>query len=512
MAIDTVAPTVTAKTIPTTPFRDSTVSPEIVSFHFELSEPLLEGPFVVLSADTFQISEDQVTCTPVALGYDCAFTMPVKPDPTSAGALSVKGSDAVGNSFVATLGTLAFDFKPPEVRGVSLDLLPDPGNPQRSVTAVKNGTTVRARFTVSEEVGAVPAGLGDERRDPARPRDHRGDGGRHPLHRAAHRDRHHAVGDVAAVRARGRRRGKRERGHPARRFTVDNQAPVAAWMSSLRYGRFPWGDERGPTPRFEVEGQGGAVEAFATVAVTDAGGNALTQTQANASGAFGPVRLLADYPYVYLKQIDSAGNESATELIQNVEWTANLGGKVAGSLGSNPHLAGARAVLIGSLFQEELELPTGGATVAIADDAGPLQTAPDAGYFRRLHGEQPAPVFDAAMAYDGARGRVVLFGGVIYKVGNRRSALGVRRLEVAAALPERPRGRRQPRGALGPRDGLRLASGPGGALRWHLEERGARRLLGVRRAELEERRLRQEPGSARARGAARRWPSTATAA
>ena len=265
VAIDTVAPTVVAKTIPSTPFRDSTVSPETVSFHFELSEPLGAGPFVVLSADTFQISEDQVTCTPASAGYDCSFTMPVKPDPTSAGALSVKGSDAVGNSFVATLGTLAFDFKAPDVRGVSLDLIPDPGNPQRSITAVKNGTTVRARFTVSERVGDVPevwATNGAARLDLSITEGTAGDtlftsqliatattpSGTWQLFARA--------SDVA---------GNASVDTPLGSFTVDNQAPVAAWMSSLHYGRFPWGDERGPTPRFEVEGQAGAVEAFATV-------------------------------------------------------------------------------------------------------------------------------------------------------------------------------------------------------------------------------------------------------
>jgi len=118
---------------------------------------------------------------------------------------------------------------------------------------------------------------------------------------------------------------------------------------------------------------------------------------------------------LWLAVIDEAGNESPDRVrVRSTEWVATLGHKVAGSSFENPH-----RFLRRQWFTAALDGPgaiEGDATLGI-DSVGATAApwaASDAGAASWRHlaiAYTLTPRMGAAMAYDSARGRTVMFGG-----------------------------------------------------------------------------------------------------
>ncbi len=174
-----------------------------------------------------------------------------------------------------------------------------------------------------------------------------------------------------------------------------------------------------------------------------------------------PFELTGDVPDVYLVAVDAAGNEGSPLLVENAEWVASLSRRPGGVSVSNPNaflvageasprvndpfakqatpydleavayeggadvatLAGARRWTL----REDPPLPSRGASMVYRRASGELllyggvtQSGASEGFFafadnawRTLSGgsSSPGPRVGAALAYDEARDRMVLFGG-----------------------------------------------------------------------------------------------------
>jgi len=116
-----------------------------------------------------------------------------------------------------------------------------------------------------------------------------------------------------------------------------------------------------------------------------------------------------DWPAVCVGQTDPAGNESAPALVDNVEWVATLGRKVVGSEIENPH----RFELLGRsdayLVHGAAPATAGGAALSTVDAASAVTRAE--GTWRLRTHANPEARWDGGGAWDGARGRLLLFGG-----------------------------------------------------------------------------------------------------
>jgi hypothetical protein len=117
-----------------------------------------------------------------------------------------------------------------------------------------------------------------------------------------------------------------------------------------------------------------------------------------------------DVVSAWLVGVDDAGNCSATVQVRDVEWVATPNGA---GLGTNPHLLSA-ATWVGEtrdLMLSDVDT-LDGIGAAGTDSSALLATAPATPLWRAASWSGQGPtVSAAALAYDGARGRTVLFGG-----------------------------------------------------------------------------------------------------
>jgi hypothetical protein len=116
-----------------------------------------------------------------------------------------------------------------------------------------------------------------------------------------------------------------------------------------------------------------------------------------------------DTPVVWASAANPACRESAPQKVQNVEWVATMNGKVPGSTFENPHRFESRTWFTGFLTQ--VDAAEGGAANGLAAVGPPLLDFRGRGAWRKRRFENPSARSQHALAFDSARGRLVLFGG-----------------------------------------------------------------------------------------------------
>ncbi|HEY3446793.1 MAG TPA: kelch repeat-containing protein [Myxococcales bacterium] len=363
--------------------------------------------------------------------------------------------DASGNPAEVQLGTVEFDYTNPRVVAdtVSVTLTPGPGNPLPGVKKVANGTRIQIAFTLSEKLpdGSLPqvwtelGGAASDRLDfwfsssQGNTWVYQAD-----FASAAALEACPAV-FVEAIDAAGNGVGPDQDPEfpvvvvrtpeqsplpPHLCFdTVAPQAPGAAAgqlpsgcsetdRGALSYRRIPWG-RGGADAEFRVHGPDCAMEPDETVIAYDRGTRAsaseLGRARSTAKGALDLELSLGDRERVYVAAADDAGNLSPLRLVEDVEWVATLGKKIAGSRLQNPTVFSTTALLAPTLAQD----PSLSSEAGDQDLAG-LQTAGGALVTRggeqawrpRSHpGEGPVARAGASAAFDTWRGRLVVFGG-----------------------------------------------------------------------------------------------------
>ena len=201
---------------------------------------------------------------------------------------------------------------------------------------------------------------------------------------------------------------------------VDRDPPPAIDGSpagGVSLARAPWGAaSTGGVPRTLVQGADGTVAPGALVIVRDRVDRLLGSATATPTGAFGPIALPADASEVRIVQVDAAGNPSPAADVQQIRWVASLGGKVVGSAFENPHdLTGLRTLRPGALDPGAPErVPPGSADLTrtvLADGSG-WETVSGSRWVSRTPADAaPAGRNDAALAWDPARGVLLMFGG-----------------------------------------------------------------------------------------------------
>jgi hypothetical protein len=138
--------------------------------------------------------------------------------------------------------------------------------------------------------------------------------------------------------------------------------------------------------------------------------NFLGEAAPEASGAWPRARLAAlDLPSLYVTALDEAGNESAPVKLANAEWVAT---PRVPSVGTSPNLAEWAPIAGPAVSHAALESTViGGSELSGTDTDGILARAEGAWHRRVAPLAQPSTREDPAMAYDSARGKVVMFGG-----------------------------------------------------------------------------------------------------
>ena len=240
----------------------------------------------------------------------------------------------------------------------------------------------------------------------------------------------------------------------------DPSSPDVDTSNVVTYHRIPWGsDATGGEPKMWVEGQSGAVESYdrkenethGTIKIYRPGPQTLlAEGETNNDGSFDALEFGADLPEVEVAFWDPAGNESETAIVRDVSWTATMGYKVPGSLQENPNvLLVAPYFLFGLLFQDEMM------TVEPTEEELGKIVLSESRYIT-LEGEQnwmqlpvselkPSTRTEFGMAYDSARGKIVLFGGrdgdTPYKNDTWEWDVKTRTWEEVLPLGVRPSGR-----------------------------------------------------------------------
>ncbi len=198
------------------------------------------------------------------------------------------------------------------------------------------------------------------------------------------------------------------------KMLLDKTAPDAALvdMKKVLYTRKPWGtDDTAGKPKFSVAGETGAVTSadIATLIAYNELGSIIGQTSVT-GGAFDiPALTGGDLPNIYLNPVKKSGMKATGTgaLVTEISWHATMGGKVPGSTFENPHTFITTGMIDQVLEQKGvlLQEPMGGGQGEI------VRAGNDSWDKWNDHGEEPVGQEGAAMAYDSARGRMLLFGG-----------------------------------------------------------------------------------------------------
>jgi hypothetical protein len=127
----------------------------------------------------------------------------------------------------------------------------------------------------------------------------------------------------------------------------------------------------------------------------------------NADGGWPRQRLAnQDVPTAYVSGVDEAGNESASVKLQNAEWVATVN---APPVGVNPHRLETNTVVRESVSQH---LSTLAGSEAQGADATAIIARAEVAWNERLAAASNPPARQIPqMAYDTARGRLMIFGG-----------------------------------------------------------------------------------------------------
>ncbi|MFC1609839.1 kelch repeat-containing protein [Myxococcota bacterium] len=192
----------------------------------------------------------------------------------------------------------------------------------------------------------------------------------------------------------------------------------------VTYRRVPWGsDATGGGPTNTVEGRAGAIDPDAWVVVLENAADAARQlgrAQANPDGSFDPIELSrGDLAVVYVATEYAAGWRSDAVAVRHIEWTVTVGGEVLGSptngecsCGSqeNPNVFALTDPFLPNLTHESVRVVDEVSRLAGVDGNTVLGTAGQR-WRERARVTKPTSRMLHAMAYDSARGKVVLFGG-----------------------------------------------------------------------------------------------------
>jgi hypothetical protein len=129
----------------------------------------------------------------------------------------------------------------------------------------------------------------------------------------------------------------------------------------------------------------------------------------NANGTWPRLRLTnQDLPSVQVSGVDEAGNESANIKLQNAEWVATLNPP---AVGVNPHRLETTTLAQELVNQNAPFSAVAGAGAEGANATAIIARAEHAWRARATSAAAPSLRSGHRMAYDSARGRVVMFGG-----------------------------------------------------------------------------------------------------
>ena len=188
---------------------------------------------------------------------------------------------------------------------------------------------------------------------------------------------------------------------------VDRTGPASAPSvdagDAVVLDRAPWGTSSvGTSPAFAITGAAGSASPGAFVTAETSATARLASGFAEGDGAFS-LTLGTDQAEVWLRQHDDAGNPSPASRVRDVQWTATLRGKVAGSDLENPHRLD-EAPLLTSTFTTP--------TDEVADLPHTTVSAPT---WMPWDAPEPSPApperVGHAMAYNPVTGVLLMFGG-----------------------------------------------------------------------------------------------------
>ncbi|MBI5526160.1 MAG: hypothetical protein HY897_07480 [Deltaproteobacteria bacterium] len=428
--VDPVSPIVTPVDVTTNNPNDNRLAKvgDVVTAVFTVDEPLPADPSVVLGS----LAMRPLSKTGTGPYTYTFYSRPVETwDGEGLESVMVTATDAAGNVAAKNIGGVTYDFTAPAVTAGSetVQLIPFAGCLLPAVTKVAMNTTARVSFNVNEALLNDPgvtidplagtwtiaklAAVGLSYSYDIKPTGGSPTQGATSV-RVVLTDR---VGNVSAPITLNL---------PSPGIEVDTDAPMpigAAQNDLIAYKRIPWGsDATAGIKKFSIKtepacGPGtGAVEPDSTVIFWDAAdtatGSDIGRATPDANGCFAEKELnRADRAHVFLSQVDKAGNiDSATATeIKNHEWTATMGYKVPGSTLENPHRYETLRWFTANLKQE------GSAEAGESDGLGAIGIQAldlkGAGAWRRRTFDDPSARQSSALAYDAARGKVVLFGG-----------------------------------------------------------------------------------------------------
>lgn len=204
-------------------------------------------------------------------------------------------------------------------------------------------------------------------------------------------------------------------------FLLDTKAPAAldtVTQDRIIYKRVPWGsDATGGAKTFTLRGGANTLSADSTnVFVYDndtaSPGSMVGSVIKRPDNGFDEFTLNgADRANIYIGATDAAGNLSALSAVKDIEWTATMGYKVAGSTIENPHIYEARSWFTHRYIQSDAEEPN---VISQLGKRGGTQVETSGSgdwIFRGLDPGSPSARSGHALAFDSIRGKVVLFGG-----------------------------------------------------------------------------------------------------
>ena len=355
--------------------------------------------------------------------------------------VTVRAEDLAGNQSEATIGRLELDVSPPAIveGSAAVKLTPAHTNVLQVVEAVTAGTLVRVSFTMTERLSEAPSVTA------VGPQDDTPESLRFSLESAAGpsyayvrllEGTEHDQGEYLLWVEAADLAGNPQPMLPVQlpvSFEVDTEAPDLPAVDEpgrVLYSRIPWGsDGTAGRKAFCLHGEAGAVGPFDTAIAYDRAeldkARELGRRQADTAGAFGAVACVdsaegrfelfpADLEVVYLAAADRAGNLSrAAAPVRDVALTASVGGKAVGSEAENPNTVELRRWWRRALLPRDA-VEVRASEILLGDDGAELRVEARPPWAQRgVPGDAgPTPRRGHAVAYDSARDRVVLFGGV----------------------------------------------------------------------------------------------------
>lgn len=209
---------------------------------------------------------------------------------------------------------------------------------------------------------------------------------------------------------------------PAMRMLVDTLPPPAPRVDvsgTLVYRRLPWG-KSGASPSFSLGAEADAATpstalAATTVLVLD-GADPKTaleirRVRTNETGAFAALDLGGvDRDFLWVLEVDAAGNESPAVRVRDVVWTASLKGRQPGIDVVNPNAIVVQADALGTLLSGSRREPEDVIKLSSADGDA-LGVAAERVWRERLS-DMPTSLLAAGVVYATTTGSILTFGGV----------------------------------------------------------------------------------------------------